>query len=256
FVLVLNADVFLEASYVSEMLEFFSGHLDAGCAGGKLYRYDLSRRMRTDRIDTAGVRMSRTRRPMARGEGEPDRGHLDRQEQVFGVDSAGLFARRSALESIRIGEDYFDSTFFLHKEDTDLCWRLRLAGWEIWYVPTATGAHARTTRGLGERSYLSAVREYHRGAVEKSPVVQIHAMKNQWLMITKNEDVANFLRDLPYVLGREIAVLAHNLVFAPRSLVAIREFLRLWRDAREKRRDIKRRQKIAPSEMRVWLCLR
>src|SRR5438552_14784111 len=38
FVLVLNADVFLEASYVGEMLEFFSEHADAGCAGGKLYR--------------------------------------------------------------------------------------------------------------------------------------------------------------------------------------------------------------------------
>src|SRR6266545_4007880 len=81
----------------------------------------------------------------------------------------------ATTSSVRIGDEYFDSSFFLHKEDTDLCWRLRLAGWEIWYVPTAVGAHARTTRGLGELSYLSALREFHRGAVEKSVLVQIHA---------------------------------------------------------------------------------
>jgi GT2 family glycosyltransferase len=253
FVLVLNADVFLDPSYVPEMLRFFSQHPRAGCAGGKLYRYDLERKRRTERLDTAGVRLSRTRRPMARGEGQPDLGQLDREEQVFGVDSAGLFARRSALESIRIGDDYFDSSFFLHKEDTDLCWRLRLAGWEIWYVPAAVGGHGRTTRGLGERSYVAAIREYHRGAMEKPTFVQIHAMKNQWLMLTKNEDVENFVRDVPFVLGREVAVLAHNLVFAPQSLVAVREFARLWRDARAKRREIKRRQRISPAEMRAWL---
>ena len=253
FVLILNADVFLTPSYVPEMLGFLSRHPRAGCAGGKVYRYDLKRQARTDLIDTAGVRLGRSRRPMARGEGQPDRGEFDREEEVFGVDGAGLFARRSALDSVRIGDEYFDSSFFLHKEDTDLCWRLRLAGWEIWYVPTAVGAHARTTRGLGELSYLSALREFHRGAVEKSVLVQIHAMKNQWLMLTKNEDASNLLRDLPFVVAREIAVLAHNLIFAPRSLVAVREFLRLWGSAREKRKIIKRRQGIRPREMRPWL---
>jgi GT2 family glycosyltransferase len=253
FVLILNADVILAPSYVTEMLNFFSRHPRAGCAGGKLYRYDLERRIRTNLIDTAGVRLGRNRRPMARGEGQPDDGALDQEEEVFGVDSAGLFARRSALESIRIGEEYLDSSFFLHKEDTDLCWRLRLAGWEIWYVPTATGAHGRTTRGLGERSYVSAMGEYHRRAVERPALVQIHAMKNQWLMMTKNEDLSNFLRDSPYILAREATVLAHNLIFAPRSLVAVREFVRLWTSARKKRRIIKRRQVSSPSQMRLWL---
>lgn len=256
FVLVLNADVFVGPSYVPEMLKFFSRHPRAGCGGGKLYRYDLERRVRTELIDTAGVRLGRNRRPMAREEGRPDRGQLDREEQVFGVDSAGLFARRSALESIRIGEDYYDSSFFLHKEDTDLCWRLRLAGWEIWYVPTAVGAHGRTTRGLGERSYLSALGEFHRSAKERSTLVQVHAMKNQWLMMTKNEDLSNFLRDLPYILAREVVVFVHNLIFAPRSLRAVLEFVRLYKTAREKRKVIKRRQAIAPPEMRPWLGLR
>src|SRR6266545_4007879 len=46
FVLILNADVFLTPSYVPEMLSFLSRHPRAGCAGGKVYRYDLKRQDR------------------------------------------------------------------------------------------------------------------------------------------------------------------------------------------------------------------
>jgi GT2 family glycosyltransferase len=253
FVLILNADVFLSPDYIAEMRRFFAEHPRAGCAGGKLYRYDLERRERTDFLDTAGVRLGRNRRPMARGEGQLDSGAYDRAEQVFGVDSAGLFARRAALESIRIGDEYFDSSFFIHKEDTDLCWRLRLAGWENWYLPQAVGAHARTSRGLGDRSYLAAIRAVHRGATEKSLLVQTHAMKNQWLLLLKNDDLSNLLRDIPFVLARELAVVVHNVAFAPRSLVAVRMVAGLLRPTLAKRRLIKRRQAISAGEMRFWL---
>ncbi len=253
FVLILNTDVFVSPTYVREMLDLFARCPRAGCAGGKLYRYDLATGARTDIIDTAGVRLGKNRRTMARGEGQPDHGQLDVEDEVFGVDSAGMFVRRSALESIKIGDEYFDSSFFLHKEDTDLCWRLRLAGWEIWYVPTATGAHARTTRGLGERSYLSALREFHANTVEKSTLVQIHAMKNQWLMMVKNEDLSSWLLDSPFIVAREATVIGHNLIFAPRSLRAVREFLRLLGATLKKRSAIKNRQAISPASMRRWL---
>jgi len=140
----------------------------------------------------------------------------------------------------------------MHKEDTDLCWRLRLAGWEIWYVPRAVGAHGRTTRGLGTRSYLADVYAFHRNERAKRPLVRLHAMKNQWLMLTKNEDARSLLRDLPLILGRESAVLLYNTLFSPRSLLAIREYLRLLEPTIRKRRLIKQRQVIRPAEMRSW----
>jgi GT2 family glycosyltransferase len=253
FVLILNADVFLTPSYIPEMLRLLAENPRAGCAGGKLYRYDLPTSSTTDVLDTAGIRIGRNRRTRARGEGQRDSGQYDVEEELFGVDGAGLFARRSALESIRIGDDYYDSSFFLHKEDTDLCWRLRLAGWEVWYVPTAIGAHARTTRGLGERSYLSAIRQFHENAIQKSMVVQIHAMKNQWLMLLKNEDLTTFVLDSPFIVARELIVLLHNLVFAPKSLVAMRDFTRLVRPALRKRRAIKSKQTTPPATIRHWL---
>jgi GT2 family glycosyltransferase len=255
-VLVLDSDVFLEPGYVPAMIEFFETHERAGCAGGKLLRFDMERRVPTNVIDTAGVRLGRNRRLIGRGEGSIDDGRFELEEQVFGVDGAGLVARRGALESIQIDGEYFDPAFFMHKEDADLCWRLRLAGWEIWYVPSAIGSHGRTTRSLGEQSYLASIADAHRAEKAKYQFVRVHAMKNQWLMLAKNEDGYNFVRDLPFIVGRELMVFTYNLFFAPRTLVAVKHFAKAYSSALAKRRVIKRRQQIAPREFRRWLTSR
>ena len=167
-----------------------------------------------------------------------------------------MFLRRSALESVALDGEYFDSSFLMHKEDTDLCWRLRLVGWEIWYVPSAVGAHGRTTRGLGDRGYLAAIPAFHRNERAKRQPVRLHAAKNQWLLLTKNEDRQNFLRDLPFILGRECGVLLYNAVFAPRTLLAVRDYFRLLRPTIRKRRLIKQRQVVRPGEMQSWFGTR
>lgn len=57
---------------------------------------------------------------------------------VDAVQGAALFARREAIDAVGpLCEDYF---FFL--EETDWCWRLRQAGWQVLYVPAARVVHA------------------------------------------------------------------------------------------------------------------
>jgi GT2 family glycosyltransferase len=51
--------------------------------------------------------------------------------------AACLMLRRSALD--RVG--FFDPRYFLSGEDLDLCYRLKLGGWKIFYVPSATATH-------------------------------------------------------------------------------------------------------------------
>jgi GT2 family glycosyltransferase len=253
FVVLLDSDLFVSRSYVSEIVGFLAAHPEVGAAGGKLFRYDLETDRETEVIDTAGIRLGRNRRIMARGEGEVDRGQYDRAEPMFGVDGAGMVLRRSALDSVAIDGEFFDSSFVAHKEDADLCWRLRLAGWQIWYVPSAVGRHGRTTRGLGTRSYLASILALHRNERAKRESVRVHAMRNQWLMLTKNEDRQNLLRDLPLILGRELGVLLYNLVFEPRTLLAVRQYVRLFGPTLRKRRIIRQRQTLAPADMRSWL---
>jgi hypothetical protein len=252
-VFICNADLFPAPTYIDVMCAFFEAHPRAGLATGKILRYDLDADSPTAIIDSTGLMLSRNRRFLARGEGSIDANQFSKEEEVFGVDGAALFARRAALETVSINGEVFDESFFMYKEDWDLSWRVRLLGWECWYVPFAVAFHARTSRGLGETAYLSAARNFHENEKAKPPLVRFHSLKNQWLMLVKNEDLPNFLRDFPFVLSRELMVLGYNLAFSPRTLRAIGDFVRLLPPTLAKRRTIKRKQTVTGRELRRWL---
>jgi GT2 family glycosyltransferase len=252
-VMFCNADLFPTATYVAEMVSFFEQHPRAGAAIGKLLRYDLASDEPTDVIDTAGLVVTRQRRIKQRGEAERDTGQYEDTHEVFAVDGAATVLRRSALEEISVDGEYLDENFFAHKEDHDVSWRLRLAGWECWYVPGAVAYHGRATRGLGSSGYLSTIRSFHQNEREKSQFVRIHAMKNQWLMLLKNEDGYNFVRDFPFILCREMMVVVHNLLFAPRALVAVPMTARIVPETLRKRRLAKSKQRMRPAALREWL---
>jgi len=252
-VMLCNADLFPSRDYLSVVEEFFAEHPRAGAAIGKLLRFDLDTDRPTRVIDSAGLILTRQRRLKARGEGEIDVGQYDDETEMFALDGAGIVVRRSALKEIAVEGEYLDPNFVAHKEDHDISWRLRLAGWECWYVPKAVAYHGRTTRGLGSTSYLKAIADFHRQEQTKSDRVRMHAMKNQWLLLLKNEDSFNFLRDLPFILSRELMVVTHNAIFAPRALKAIPVTLRILPDTLRKRRIAKARQRMAPSQLRRWL---
>jgi GT2 family glycosyltransferase len=57
---------------------------------------------------------------------------------VFGFSGGAAVLRREAVQDV----GGFARQFFLYYEDTDLSWRLRLAGWDIWYEPAAVVHHA------------------------------------------------------------------------------------------------------------------
>ena len=219
-----------------------------------MLRYDLSSDRETDVIDTTGHVIQRSRRVVDRGENEQDVGQYAREEEVFSASGAALVVRRRALESVRVRGEYLDEGFAMYKEDVDLCWRLRLAGWECWYVPSAVAYHARTSRGLADKDYLAAPRTFHENQRAKPGYVRSNSMKNQWLLLVKNDDVSNLARDLPYVLGREALVLAHGALFAPRDTAsAIRGFVRALPSALTIRRETKAHRHTSPAEVRNWL---
>jgi N-acetylglucosaminyl-diphospho-decaprenol L-rhamnosyltransferase len=65
-----------------------------------------------------------------------------RERTAGWLSGACLFVRREAFEAV----GGFDESYFMYFEDTDLCERLSLAGWDVVYVPSAVvehhGAHA------------------------------------------------------------------------------------------------------------------
>jgi GT2 family glycosyltransferase len=248
-----NSDLFVAEGYLDAMVSFFERHTRAGCAIGKILRYDLKADRETDIIDTTGHVIGRNRRVVDRGENQRDVGQYEREEEVFGGSGAALVARREALEAVKVHGEYLDKTFHMYKDDIDLCWRLRLAGWECWYVPTAKAHHGRTSKGLGRHSYLSDMRRFHENEQTKPAYVRMNSMKNHWLTLVKNDDLTNLVRDLPHILGREALILGYNLVSAPRdTVITLRQFSRALPRALAKRREIKMRQCISASEIRSW----
>ena len=173
-------------------MSFFARRPRAGCASGKILRFDLPDLPETDVIDTTGLTIGRNRRVADRGENERDVGQFEREEEVFGVSGAALVARREALEDVTVAGECLDESFHMYKEDVDLSWRLRLAGWECWYVPSAVAYHGRTIHGTSRRSYLADVRLFRENERSKPVSVRMNSMKNQWVLLLKNDDLANF----------------------------------------------------------------
>jgi GT2 family glycosyltransferase len=250
-----NSDLFVARGYLDELVTFFGRRPRAGCATGKILRYELAGDRETDIIDTTGHVIGRNRRVADRGENQKDVGQYEREEEVFGVSGAALVARREALESIKVCGEYLDESFDMYKEDIDLCWRLRLAGWECWYLPSAVAYHARTSHGLARRTYLSSLRAFHENEQRKPRHVRINSMKNHWLVLLKNDDLVNVARDLPFIVGREALIVGYNLVFAPRdTATAMSQFVRSLPGAIAKRREIRLLRKASPNQIRRWFA--
>jgi GT2 family glycosyltransferase len=78
------------------------------------------------------------------------------------VGGACMLVRRQAYEAV----GGLDQQYFMYGEEMDLCYRLRQAGWEIWYEPGAVVVHlgGGSSVKLGPRSealnYRSRVRFY------------------------------------------------------------------------------------------------
>jgi hypothetical protein len=67
-----------------------------------------------------------------------DAGTRTEADSVFGFSGGAALLRRDAVQDV----GGFPRRFFLYYEDTDLSWRLRLAGWDIRYEPGAVVHHA------------------------------------------------------------------------------------------------------------------
>jgi GT2 family glycosyltransferase len=251
FLFVSNPDLLVSPTYLATLVGLFERRPMAGLATGKIRRYDFSAHEPTEILDSAGLVMGRNRRARDRGEGVPDRHQFDEEQQVFGVSGAAFVGRRTALVEAMVDGELLDESFYMYKDDIDLSWRVRLLGWECWYVPEAVAYHGRTSRGAGA-SYLAQPLAFVRAERAKPLYVRSHSMKNQWLMLVKNEDLPNLGRDFLHVAARELTVLVHNLVLAPRTLAVLPAFVRALPNAWVKRRAVQARRRVSPAEIRRW----
>jgi GT2 family glycosyltransferase len=227
YVLALNPDCRLSPDFAAVLTARLDPRPEFGSASGRILRGSGEGLSATSVLDSAGIFRTATGRHFDRGSSGPSDGRYLEEEPVFGASGAAGFYRRAALESAKISTGYFDSDFFLYREDADLAWRLQNLGWKCLYVPDAVAYHRR--RNLPER----------RSAMP--PQVNMHSVKNRFLLRINNQSPAECLATLVPTLARDAVVLGACLTIERSSLPA---FSWLWKNRRrlwEKRREIQRK---------------
>lgn len=142
FCLLLNPDAQLEARSLVTLVNCMVKHPDAGVVAPRLLNADGSLQWSCRRYPTLPALLARgarleavMRRPLDRYLMR-DWDHRELRTVDWAI-GACLLLRRAALDEV----GPLDERFFLYCEDTDLCRRMQLAGWKVYYEPAATVAH-------------------------------------------------------------------------------------------------------------------
>lgn len=232
-VLLLNPDVVLDPDFLKEMVEAIDSDPRVGSVSGKVYKL-VDKKARI--LDTTGHVIFRNRLFTDRGDGEVDVGQYDKVEEIFGACAGTGLYRRGMLEDIKIGDEYFDESFFLFLEDTDLNWRAQLRGWKCLYTPRAVAWHYRG--GIAER---------------KTKLVERHNYKNRYMMIIKNDSGLSFVKNLHHFVLTDTLKSAALLWRCPPALTGLWD---VWRNLPAlvgKRRIIQRNRTVDQKDFERWL---
>lgn len=145
FALLLNPDTELPPDALAKMLAFLDAHPEAGVAGPKLVRQDgsldLACRRSFPSPEVSFYRFSGLARlfPRSRRFGRYNLTYLDPDEraEVDAVVGAFMMLRREAIAQVGL----LDEGFFMYGEDLDWCYRIKAAGWKVYYNPEVTVLH-------------------------------------------------------------------------------------------------------------------
>jgi GT2 family glycosyltransferase len=131
-VVIATQDTYLEPEVLSALVHVAEAHPAAGAVQPKLLRREPDGRLvihsRGNELHYLGV-------GFVGGDGEPDR-PLEVRPIAY-ASGAGVLYRAAALREV----GGFDPALFMYHEDSDLGWRLRLAGWEAVLAPAAVVHH-------------------------------------------------------------------------------------------------------------------
>jgi GT2 family glycosyltransferase len=239
WVLTLNPDVRLTTSFIRMLVAAAESESDVGSVCGKLLAMGTDFEIPQNPVfDSAGIYMTRNQRHLDRGSRMPDQGQYDRAEYVFGGTGAACLYRRRMIEEISINGEFFDSDFFAYREDADVAWRAQLAGWKCWYTPLALAYHVRSVLPSNRRSVPA--------------VLNMHSVKNRWLMRIKNMTAGVYKRYWLPITMRDLVVVVGCLVREWTSLRAFWLVLRSFPSTLAKRRVIMQRRRVSDDRMVSW----
>jgi GT2 family glycosyltransferase len=157
YVYVLNEDTTADDWGFARIVEYLDAHPRVAALGPRLTYpdgrlQDSAWRFPTPLVSTLGL--------LTVGKLGVKQSRGDAPHAVDWVMGAALVLRRDALDEVGL----FDDEFFLYSEEVDLQFRLRQAGWDVHYFPSATVVHheSQFSADIPERRINEMWRSRHR----------------------------------------------------------------------------------------------
>jgi GT2 family glycosyltransferase len=144
YVGVMTQDTVLDPGWLRELVAVAQAHPGAGAIQPKILRGDGAG---GTVINSWGNELHFLGVGFCGGDGRPDR-PLEVRAVPY-ASGAGVLYRSSVLEVVGI----LDPSLFMYHEDTDLSWRMRLAGYDILVAPRAVMYHDYRFHGSVEKFY-------------------------------------------------------------------------------------------------------
>ncbi len=134
YIALLNNDTSAQPEWLEKLVESLENNEKCGAAAAKLLCWDG--KTKAEVIDSAGDIFFKHGLAGKRGFGEVSENYST-TEPIFGACAGAAIYRSKMLQEIGL----LDEDFFCYNEDVDLCFRIRLAGWNIIFVYDAEVWH-------------------------------------------------------------------------------------------------------------------
>lgn len=193
FYVLLNSDVEVTPGWLEPLVDLMEGNQHIGACQPKLL--DFKQRDVFEYAGAAGGWLDAFGYPFARGRVfqtlEEDKGQYDDAAPCFWASGAALFIRAELFHKVG-GLDEF---FFAHQEEIDLCWRIQLAGYDVYVEPSSVIYHVgggTLPQGHHRKAYLN--------------------FRNNLIMLAKNLPGSSVWWKLPLRIGLDGVAAAKELV--------------------------------------------
>jgi GT2 family glycosyltransferase/lipopolysaccharide/colanic/teichoic acid biosynthesis glycosyltransferase len=160
YILLLNPDTLIQEDTLVELIRFLESRPKAGAVGCMLINPDGSFQAGSRRsLPTPWVAFTRIVGLSRIFPHSPIFGRYnltyikpDRETEIDVLSGSLMMLRREAIA----GVNYFDEDYFMYGEDIDLCYRIKQAGWQIFYTPRTKAIHYKgESSKRSEFSYLA-----------------------------------------------------------------------------------------------------